>query len=116
MSSRIASRSAASLGDILTCLLIDFLLYSSCSGSLKDCFWLKERLNPWSDHDVGMRRITHRIGTHPFLYRPLYLVELALWHEKPRSGGASLTTIQERQDKCRRDGLVERGVIRHNCW
>jgi len=34
------------LGEILTCSLIDFLLYSFCSGSLKDSLWLKERLNP----------------------------------------------------------------------
>src|ERR1700741_3637962 len=68
-----------------------------------------------SNHNVGIRGIADRVVTHLIPYGPLYLVEPALGHEEPRSGCASLTAVQKGQDKRRRDGLVERGVVEQDC-
>src|SRR5690349_11650100 len=69
----------------------------------------------WPNGNLGISRVADRKSGHLIPYGSLHFVEPALGHEKPRSCGASLTTVHKCQDKSRWDGLIERSVIQQDC-
>jgi hypothetical protein len=64
-----------------------------------------------SDGGLWIGRIADWKGRHGVNDCSLDCVESALRHEKPRSCGACLTTVQKRDAKSRRDRLLEHGII-----
>jgi hypothetical protein len=67
-----------------------------------------------SDGGLWIGRVPHGEGGHRLYDCSFDLVEPAFRYEKPRSGGASLTTVHEGHDESRWNRLVEHRIVEHD--